>query len=50
MEVAIEEYLSSTEREKMEVSSTQEKKQIREELKAKRAARAKGKFAARRIG
>lgn len=46
----IDEYLISLEAEEGEVSSTQEKKRVKEEVVAKRAAKLKAKLAARRAG
>lgn len=50
MERHIDEYLANLETEEGEVSSTQEKKRAKEEMMAKRAAKAKAKLAARRAG
>ena len=50
MERHIDEYLVNLEMEEEEVSSTQEKKRAKAEVVAKRAAKSKAKFAARRAG
>jgi hypothetical protein len=50
MEQHIDEYLANLETEEGEVSSTQEKKRAKEEMVAKRAAKARAKLAARRAG
>ena len=50
MERHIDEYLLNLEAEEGEVSTTQDKKRAKEEMMAKRAAKVKAKFAARRAG